>query len=90
MNDTLSDKIGTLIDDNDPSGGGYLLIDEIIELIINKTHVIEKARGQNYYFGYSGDDEFLSGFDIGFKQAFEFLRHNLKQDLINNKSDYFK
>ena len=51
MNDTLSDKIGTLIDDNDPSGGGYLLIDEIIELIINKTHVIEKARGQNYYFG---------------------------------------
>lgn len=52
---------------------------EILKHIQNKIELVTERQPLNEYFGYSGDEEFLSGFDIGFEKALELVEMELEK-----------
>jgi len=68
---------------NDNNIVGVGKIDEDILIVEDTLIAIEKridsiqALGDGNYFGYSGDEEFIDGFDIGFVEAFKLIKKEM-------------
>jgi hypothetical protein len=52
----------------------YKMAADMVILRIEKRIDSIQSIGDGNYFGYSGDQEFIDGFDIGFVEAFKLIK----------------
>lgn len=52
--------------------------EKILKLIEKRIDSIKERKETDSYLGYSGDQEFLDGFDIAWDEAFEKIKEMLK------------
>ena len=57
-----------------------MIATDILQMIEKRIDSIGESRDSIDYFGYSGDNEFLSGFDIGFVEAFKLIKKEILKE----------
>lgn len=81
MNSGIRDEIRNVLSSEDAYLDDEALdreycIEEILKLFEKRIDEIQST-GDGNYFGYSGDQEFIDGFDIGFDEAFKLIKKEM-------------